>query len=265
MTNNNFIENNYKYYQEHLSKLPDPNEIYEFTDKLFRFLFPIKNNLSLSEYNNTYFELKEKLENLISKVNNNSKEITYEFFEKIPEIHDLLFEDANAILSSDPAATCIEEVILTYPGFYATSIYRLAHELQNKDIKFIPRLMSEYAHSKTGIDIHPSAIIGKSFAIDHGTGIVIGEMSEIGNNVRLYQGVTLGSLSVEKTMHKIKRHPTVQDNVTIYAGSTILGGDTVIGHHSIIGGNVWIAESILPYSTVYQSNEIKIRNKSIIV
>lgn len=265
MLNNNFIENNYKYYQEHLSKLPDPDEIYEFTDNLFRFLFPIKNNLSLSDYNSIYVELQEKLERLISKVNINSKEITSEFFEKTPEIHDLLFEDANAILKSDPAATCIEEVILTYPGFYATSIYRLAHELQNKDIKLIPRLMSEHAHSKTGIDIHPSAKIGKSLAIDHGTGIVIGETAEIGNNVRLYQGVTLGSLSVEKSMYKTKRHPTIQNNVTIYAGSTILGGDTVIGHHSIIGGNVWLTESVLPYSTVYQTNEIKIRNKSIIV
>lgn len=171
------------------------------------------------------------------------------FFAKLPLIREMLDEDVQAAFDGDPAAKSIEEVILSYPCIIAISIYRMAHELFVQGIPLIPRMMTEYAHSITGIDIHPGAKIGRSFFIDHGTGVVIGETCEIGDNVKIYQGVTLGALSFPKDERgKIirgkKRHPTIENNVTIYAGATILGGDTTIGQGSIIGGNVWLTHSI---------------------
>jgi serine O-acetyltransferase len=151
----------------------------------------------------------------------------------------------------DPASRNKEEVIRAYPGFVAISAYRIAHELQHLQVENIPRMITEYAHSTTGIDIHPSAIIGENFCIDHGTGIVIGETTEIGNHVKIYQGVTLGALSVRKEDARVKRHPTIRDHVVLYAGATILGGNTVIGEHSVIGGNVWLTSSVPPYSKIY--------------
>jgi serine O-acetyltransferase len=165
------------------------------------------------------------------------------------------------MLSFDPAAYSLEEVIISYPGFSAITVYRLAHELYKMSVPIIPRMMSEYAHSKTGIDINPGASIGCPFFIDHGTGIVIGETTHIGNNVKLYQGVTLGALSVRKEDVQQKRHPTIEDNVVIYAGSTILGGTTLIGHDSIIGGNTWIIDSVQPWSIVYHKNQTIITNR----
>lgn len=150
-------------------------------------------------------------------------------------------------------------MIIAYPGFFALSIYRMAHELHQLNVPLIPRLFSEYAHSKVGIDIHPGAKIGKNLFLDHGTGIVIGETAEIGDNVKIYQGVTLGALYVEKKLSDVKRHPTVEDNVVIYANATILGGDTVIGHDSTIGGGAWLTQSVIPYSLVYNSVDVKIR------
>lgn len=182
------------------------------------------------------------------------------FLEKLPQIHTTLLEDAEVFNQNDPAANCVEEVILTYPGFYALTVYRLSHELYNLKTPIIPRLFSEHAHSKVGIDINPGARIGSSFYIDHGTGIVIGESTIIGNNVKIYQGVTLGALFVTKELCKQKRHPTIEDNVVIYAGATILGGDTVVGHDSIIGGNAWLTRTVVPYSLVMQNAEITIRN-----
>lgn len=172
------------------------------------------------------------------------------FFERLPKLVEMLDLDAQAALNGDPAAYSREEIIITYPGFYAVIIYRLAHALHELDIPLLPRLMTEYAHEKTGIDIHPGARIGESFFIDHGTGVVIGETSYIGKNVKIYQGVTLGALSVKKKLQSIKRHPTIEDDVVIYANATILGGDTTIGKGSIIGGSTWIVESVKPGSVV---------------
>ena len=170
--------------------------------------------------------------------------------EQIPEIRRKITLDMEAALKGDPAATSTEEIILSYPGIEAITVHRIAHELHVNGVPIIPRIMSEYIHGKTGIDIHPGATIGESFFIDHGTGVVIGETSVIGNKVKLYQGVTLGALSVHKSQRSCKRHPTIEDNVTIYAGATILGGETVIGHGSIIGGNTWVTESVPPRSVI---------------
>jgi serine O-acetyltransferase len=174
-----------------------------------------------------------------------------EFCDEVPRLRDLLLEDADAIYEGDPAAYDHHEVIRTYPGFLAIAIYRVAHHFCRRGVPVIPRILTEYAHSRTGIDIHPAARIGPRFCIDHGTGIVIGETSEIGRNVKLYQGVTLGALSVAKEMARTKRHPTVEDDVVIYANTTILGGATVVGRGSVVGGNVWLLRSVPPGSRVH--------------
>ncbi|UMB62142.1 serine acetyltransferase [Lutibacter sp. A80] len=183
------------------------------------------------------------------------------FLSELPEILEDLNLDAQELVNSDPASNNIEEVYLAYPGFFAIAIYRLSHKLYKLKTPLIPRLMSEYAHSKTGTDIHPGATIGKSFFIDHATGTVIGETCLIKNHVKIYQGVTLGALQVSKDLKDVKRHPTVEDNVTIYANATILGGETIIGKNSIIGGNVWITESIPENSLVYHKAEIRMKQK----
>jgi len=192
-----------------------------------------------------------------------AREEARRFLEKLPMIREMLDEDVQAAFDGDPAAKSIEEVILSYPCVIAISIYRMAHELFVQGIPLIPRMMTEYAHSITGIDIHPGAKIGRSFFIDHGTGVVIGETCEIGDNVKIYQGVTLGALSFPKDERgKIirgrKRHPTIEDNVTIYAGATILGGETVIGRGSVVGGNVWLTHSI-PANTKVVIEEPRLR------
>ena len=168
------------------------------------------------------------------------------FFEQLPEIQRLLLTDVQAGFDGDPAAKSKEEIIFSYPGLFAIYVYRLAHILYKEEIPFIPRVMSEYAHGRTGIDINPGATIGEYFFIDHGTGVVVGETTEIGNNVKLYQGVTLGALSTRmgQQLANVKRHPTIRDNVTIYSNSTVLGGETVVGENTIIGGNTFITESI---------------------
>ena len=188
----------------------------------------------------------------------NHQEKASAFFDGIREMYHVLNTDIEAILDGDPAAKNRFEVIRAYPGFYAIAFYRIAHTLLELDVPLLPRILTEHAHSKTGIDIHPGAIIGRHFFIDHGTGVVIGETSVIGDHVKLYQGVTLGALSVDKSMAYIKRHPTVEDHAIIYSGATILGGNTVIGHHSIVGGNVWLTKSIPPYTTVYHKSEIEV-------
>ena len=170
-----------------------------------------------------------------------------------------LNKDAEAIHKNDPASNSIEEVYLCYPGFFAVAIYRFAHEFYKAGFPLVPRMMTEYAHRLTGVDIHPGAQIGTSFFIDHATGIVIGETAVIKNEVKIYQGVTLGALSVAKELRNIKRHPTVEDNVVIYANATILGGKTTIGENSVIGGNTWITDSIPPNSIVSNTNEVKIK------
>lgn len=180
------------------------------------------------------------------------------FFDAVPELYRILNTDIYSIHNGDPAAKSQFEVIRAYPGFYAISFYRIAHELLKLDVPLLPRILTEYAHSKTGIDIHPGAEIGEHFFIDHGTGIVVGETARIGHHVKLYQGVTLGALSVKKALALEKRHPTVEDHVVIYSGATILGGETVVGHHSVIGGNVWLTKSIPPGSLVYHNPEITV-------
>jgi serine O-acetyltransferase len=187
-----------------------------------------------------------------------SERIAYAFLESLPEIRKRLAKDIQAAYEGDPAAHCIDEIIMSYPAAFAITAYRAAHELDRLGVPLLPRMLTELAHSRTGIDIHPGAKIGESFFIDHGTGVVIGETTMIGNNVKLYQGVTLGALSFPKDekgrlIRGTKRHPTIEDNVVIYAGATILGGDTVIGERSIIGGNVWLTESVPPGSRVVQA------------
>ncbi len=170
--------------------------------------------------------------------------------EEIPEIRRKIALDVQAAYKGDPAAKSTEEVIVSYPGLEAIVVHRLAHFLYANGVPVIPRIMSEYVHGKTGIDIHPGAVIGESFFIDHGTGVVIGETTVIGNNVKIYQGVTLGALSVKKELMDKKRHPTIEDDVTIYANATILGGQTVIGKGSTVGGNTWVTKSVEPGTTV---------------
>lgn len=189
-----------------------------------------------------------------------AQETVDQFISKLPELQDRLYKEAEVFSKNDPAANSVEEVIVTYPGFFALTVYRISHEFYKMKTPIIPRLFSEYAHSKVGIDINPGAQIGDSFYIDHGTGIVIGETTIIGNNVKIYQGVTLGALFVTKELSNQKRHPTIEDNVVIYAGATILGSNTVIGHDSIIGGNAWLTRSIVPYSLVQQHAEVRIRS-----
>lgn len=185
-------------------------------------------------------------------------ELAAEFTHRLPALREALIRDATAIQASDPAAGDRAEVVSSYPGFYATALYRIAHALYLRGVPRLPRLLSEYAHQRTGIDIHPGATIGPAFCIDHGTGIVIGETAVIGANVQIYQGVTLGALSVTKGLQGQKRHPTIEDYVVIYAGATILGGNTVVGTRSIVGGNVWLTESVPSHSRVYHRAQIHI-------
>jgi serine O-acetyltransferase len=181
------------------------------------------------------------------------------FFQSLPEIHRQLMIDATAIERGDPAAESVDEVILAYPGFLAIAVHRVAHRISDLGVPLLPRVLSEWAHERTGIDIHPGATLGHPVVIDHGTGIVIGETALIGNNVKLYQGVTLGAISVAKSLASTKRHPTIENDVVIYANATILGGDTVIGAGSLIGGNTWITSSVPPNSIVYQRSEVHVR------
>ena len=222
--------------------------------------------------NNSIAQLASGLEREIALLGPDldAKALSARFVEALPEIRRLVDTDIAAAYDGDPAATSRMEVVMAYPGLYAVTVHRLAHELYRLKVPIVPRVMSELAHSKTGIDIHPGATIGERFFIDHGTGVVIGETTVIGNNVKIYQGVTLGALSFPKDestgmlMKGHKRHPNVEDNVVIYAGATILGGDTVIGHDSEIGGNVWLMESIPPHSRVYNKPPApEIREKKI--
>ena len=245
---------------------PDKQIAEDFIDELFFFLFGThEKKLGEEKLVEQYESLKNTFSALLYELIKNEEKVkqhTFSLFEAIPGIYKSLLLDAEAILKFDPAAQSIEEVLVAYPGFYATAIYRISHQLHLQGIKTLPRILSEYAHSKTGIDIHPGAEIGESFFIDHGTGIVIGETSIIGNNVKVYQGVTLGALNVAKSAASTKRHPTIEDQVIIYSGATILGGDTIIGHDCIIGGNVWLTYSVPPFSVVYHKSEIQVRDKN---
>ncbi len=182
------------------------------------------------------------------------------FAATLPATRAALLADADFLAGTDPAATGAAEVIGTYPGFYATAVYRLAHTLHGLGVPRLPRLLTELAHARTGIDLHPGARIGSPFGIDHGTGLVVGATAVIGRFVVLYQGVTLGAIQVEKAFAHQKRHPTIEDHVVIYAGATILGGNTVVGAHSIIGGNVWLTRSVPAFSRVYHRAQVEVRS-----
>jgi len=255
--------------KEHRVIKPIKVDAHKFINELMMLLFPHFGDdvfYSYEEVESRIVLLKKNLKSLLILLNNNSIEninqVSEDFFDKISKINNDLWKDASAICEGDPAAHNVDEVILAYPGFKAIAIYRFAHELYNLNIPILPRILTEYAHQETGIDIHPGATIGDSFFIDHGTGIVIGETTIIGDNVKIYQGVTLGALSVDKKLAKIKRHPTIKNNVIIYAQAVILGGETVIGKNSIIGGNVWLTESVPDDSVVYHKSEIRLKNNS---
>ena len=249
--------NNYQ--SENWIRAIDSNKIFRWIDDLFFILFP-EEKLDIYQIEDLWQQNKDNFELLIAGVSdNNSKvqitEISNNIYSQIPEIYKFLQKDAQAILDTDPAADCISEIINSYPGFLAIAFYRISNAIANLEIKMLPRIISEYAHSKTGIDIHPNAKIDVPFIIDHGTGIVIGETCVIGKNVSIYQGVTLGALQVEKSMEEKKRHPTVEDNVVIYANATILGGSTIFGNNSVIGGNTFITKSVNPFSMVMQASK----------
>ena len=176
---------------------------------------------------------------------------------RLRALREALLEDAQATCDGDPAARDVDEVILAYPGFYATAVYRLAHGLHRLGVPTLPRLLTEHAHRETGVDLHPGAVVGRAFAIDHATGIVVGETAEIGERVRLYQGVTLGALYVDRGLAQTKRHPTLGDGVVVYANAVILGGKTRVGDRSVIGGNVWLTESVPPDSIVTRGGEVR--------
>jgi serine O-acetyltransferase len=241
--------------------IPDQKSVEKTVNGIFELLFPTKTSYIDKENEEKRTSLQSQLHELLEGLAETREEIVRQFFESLNGIKEELLNDANFILDSDPAATELIEVIAVYPGFFAIYCYRISNLLAQLSVPLLPRMITEYAHRNTGIDIHPKATIGNPFSIDHGTGIVIGETTRIGNYVKLYQGVTLGALSVDKNKASKKRHPTIEDNVILYAGCTILGGETVIGRNSIIGGNVWLTESIQPNSVVYHKSEIIVRNQ----
>lgn len=227
-------------------RLKDKVEV--FTKRLYYFMF--------DEQAEDFQFLKENFIEITNSLGvKNTEQIWNDFNNSLQSVRQKLHLDAKAFQDNDPANKCIEEIYLAYPGFYAISIHRLSHQLLKLGVRILPRMMSEYVHGITGIDIHPGATIGDSFFLDHGTGIVIGETTIIGNNVTIYQGVTLGTYSFRKNISdcvdfKTKRHPTIEDNVTIYANATILGGNTIVGKNSIIGSNAWVAKSVEANSLV---------------
>ena len=243
----------------------DSVKITNWLDDLFRIIFPekaldsIQIELLLDQNKTRFIAILTEINK--DETTSKSREVAESFYAKLPELYSSMQQDAQAILDTDPAADCIQEIINSYPGFFAIEVYRIANAISSLTTCLLPRILTEYAHSKTGIDIHPSATIGVPFIIDHGTGIVIGETTTIGKHVSIYQGVTLGALQVEKSMQKKKRHPTVEDRVIIYANATILGGSTIIGNHSIIGGNTFVTKSVNPYSFVLQANKNTVLNQ----
>jgi serine O-acetyltransferase len=250
-------------------EVPSTKKLAGWVTDLLDILFPEHTQKRITDpeaLNDVFNELKSQLADILRDTkpcpDDCIEEKVESFFKAIPEIYFILRTDVNALVGGDPAAHSEFEVIRAYPGFFAVFIYRFAHLLHNLDIPLIPRILTEYAHAKVGIDIHPNASIGHSFFIDHGTGVVIGETCIIGNNVKIYQGVTLGALSIHKDMQDTKRHPTVEDEVVIYAGATILGGDTVVGKGSVIGGNVWLTQSVPPYTKVYHQPDIRFKEQN---
>ena len=265
-----------------LKRHPDKDVVIDMIAKLLRIVYPgyfrdknyriynAKHNLSML-IEDVMYNLNKQL-TLIFQANmedgeakEKSQAVSLEFFRRIPEVRAVVQTDVEAAFAGDPAASSTDEIIFCYPGLFAITVYRLAHELYEMGVPMLPRMMTEHAHSVTGIDIHPGAKVGKFFFIDHGTGIVIGETTVIGENVKIYQGVTLGGLSTRagQGLRGKKRHPTIEDNVTIYANASILGGDTVIGRDSVIGANAFITHSIPECTTVsIKSQELQFRARN---
>jgi serine O-acetyltransferase len=261
-----FINNLYSLHSNNWPWHIDTKKAISFIDDLFTQLFvgEAKEDSTKHAIEKKLATLQQELIFLLQPIEGIAyNTIAKEFFTALPQIHSTLLQDAQTIHNQDPAANNLQEVLMSYPGFYATAIYRMAHWLHQQQVPILPRVFAEWAHSKTGIDIHPAATIGNNFCIDHGTGIVIGATATIGNHVKIYQGVTLGALSVQKDAPLTKRHPTIEDHVVIYSNATILGGDTVISKHSIIGGNVWLTNSVAAYSIVYHKSHVTIRDKNL--
>ena len=251
--------------QQQKEQVPSNKVIANWASRLICILYPEMSKCNYptrdtieAELEKLQQELKHLLDATKACSNCDHHKVAKDFFSQLPELYRILNTDIEAIHQGDPAAKNEFEVIRAYPGFYALCFYRIAHALHQLDVPLLPRILTEYAHSKTGIDIHPAAKIGEYFMIDHGTGVVIGETSVIGNHVKMYQGVTLGGLSIDKSMARQKRHPNIEDNVVIYSGATILGGDTLVGEGSVIGGNVWLTQSVPPGSLVFQVPQITI-------
>jgi len=242
--------------------IPNQKAVEAIIKSVFKLLFPHANRFTKNEIESNNKDLQDQILDILSGLTDKKEDVTRQFFENLKKIKIALNKDASFILESDPAATQLIEVVAIYPGFLAIFCYRIANSFARLSVPLFPRMITEYAHKVTGIDIHPLATIGSPFSIDHGTGIVIGETAQIGKNVKLFQGVTLGALSVDKSKASKKRHPTIEDNVILYSGCTILGGQTVVGRNSIIGGNVWLTESIAPFSVVYHKSEIIVRNQN---
>ncbi len=260
-------ECDYNYFNHRRELMPSRKAVISIIKNIQSLMFPdyfsVEENKGLEPcelLDKTFYMIKREISASSFLCNcmplSDTEALAYEIIEQIPMIKEMLIKDAQAIYEGDPAASSPEEVILSYPGFYAISIYRIAHEFYLRKIPFISRIMTEFAHEKTGVDIHAGAVIGEYFCIDHGTGIVIGETSTIGNHVKIYQGVTLGAKSFEldengNPVKGIKRHPDIEDNCIIYANATILGGNTKIGKGAVIGGNVWITSSVEEGRVVY--------------
>ena len=256
--------------QQFIEAVPSNQQMADWALHIVSLLYPEHSKQaysSIGQMENEFGKLEDELCGILDATQAcrdcDNDRVAKNFFKQIPELYRLLNTDIKAIFRGDPAAHSEFEVVRAYPGFYAICFFRLAHCLYKLNVPLLPRILTEHAHSATGIDIHPAAIIGEYFHIDHGTGIVIGESCIIGMDVKLYQGVTLGALSVNKNMAFTKRHPTVEDNVVIYSGATILGGETVIGRDSIIGGNVWLTRSVEPGSRVYHKPDIQVMKREL--
>ncbi|PZX60341.1 serine O-acetyltransferase [Algoriphagus ratkowskyi] len=257
-----FVSKLHKAHQD-CTECPSPKVIQRFFEDLLGLLFPeftVEKINSKSQIEASLDRLKAELAIILEKNphlhSGVGSKLAEAFFQNLEQIFDWIHQDVDAMYAGDPAAKSRTEILRSYPGFYAISAYRFAHALHGQGIHLIPRMITEFAHSRTGIDIHPGATIGQYFCIDHGTGVVIGETTIIGDRVKVYQGVTLGALSVDKADADIKRHPTIENDVVIYAGATILGGNTVIGKGSVIGGNVWLTKSVAAGSKVYYQTQM---------
>lgn len=266
---------------------PDRDAVVDIVDKLLNILFPGYYRDKTYRFYNMYSKISVLIEDIMynltrqiaialtyqenrydedGSIEDQAQLTTLQFFERIPRVRHMVDTDLQATYDGDPAADTKEEIVLCYPGLLASTIYRIAHELYVLQVPLIPRMMTEYAHSQTGIDIHPGATIGEYFFMDHGTGIVVGSTSIIGNHVKIYQGVTIGALSTSKghALHGTKRHPTLEDNVTIYSGASILGGETVVGKGSVIGGSAFLTQSVKPGTRVsVQNQELKFDNEEL--